>query len=305
MRLNRSAPAATGPRPGVRGLLHRHASRKKKHRSLARHSALLQSSRGGPPAGDTDGPDRVGPAYPAAPMYKYAETGSVRACSRSISGARADQTPGSESGGPVPAHLPGCLPLPLHRSSLPFSTTSAGSCCCSTAPAGSCCYTARMEEYSGDVFFHGDDDSYGDGHSYGNIDATRDFLSQPPTGQGYNQAAFTGPGSGHFASPRTSMAALDLNSQGSQWPPMGGYQGLLRFGLQGGDVDGPNASPLVGAHSASRSVGAGGVGFRAPRSTGVGAGSRCATSTFSGGGRGSGVPAVGRGASQRSLHGPW
>ena len=165
-----------------------------------------------------------------------------------------------------------------------------------------------MDGYNGDVFFHGDDDGHGDGHSYGSIDATRDFLSQPlPTAgsyQGYSQASFTGPGSSHFASPRTSMAALDLNSQGSQWPPMGGYQGLLRFGLQGGDVDGPNASPPVGAHSASRSVGAGGVGFRAPRSTGVGAGSGCATSTFSGGGRGSGVPAVGRGASQRSLHGP-
>ena len=74
----------------------------------------------------------------------------------------------------------------------------------------------RMDGYNGDVFFHGDDDGHGDGHSYGSIDATRDFLSQPlPTAgsyQGYSQAFFTGPGSSHFASPRTSMAALDLNS---------------------------------------------------------------------------------------------
>jgi len=34
-----------------------------------------------------------------------------------------------------------------------------------------------MDGYNGDVFFHGDDDNYGDGHSYGSIDATRDFLS--------------------------------------------------------------------------------------------------------------------------------
>ena len=36
-----------------------------------------------------------------------------------------------------------------------------------------------MDGYNGDVFFHGDDDGHGDGHSYGSIDATRDFLSQP------------------------------------------------------------------------------------------------------------------------------
>ena len=73
-----------------------------------------------------------------------------------------------------------------------------------------------MDGYNGDVFFHGVDDGHGDGHSYGSIDATRDFLSQPlPTAdsyQGYSQASFTGPGSSHFASPRTSMVALDLNS---------------------------------------------------------------------------------------------
>jgi len=88
------------------------------------------------------------------------------------------------------------------------------------------------------------------------------------------------------------MAALDLNSQGAEWPPMGGFQGLLR---SGGDLDGPNVSPPVDARSASRTL-----GFRAPRSsTGGGARSGHATSTVSCGGRVGGgvppVPAVGRG----------
>ena len=153
-----------------------------------------------------------------------------------------------------------------------------------------------MDGYGADSFYHGDNDGYGDGHGYGNVDGTREFLSQPhPSNVGYpayNRPAFNAPGSSSFASPRTGMAALDINLQGAEWPPMGGFQELLR---SGGDLDGPNVSPPVDARSASRTL-----GFRAPRSsTGGGAGSGRATSTVSCGGRVGGgvppVPAIGRG----------
>lgn len=84
------------------------------------------------------------------------------------------------------------------------------------------------------------------------------------------------------------MAALDLNSQGEDWRPLGGFQGLLCSGAPGGDIDGSTGSPPVRARNASRTL-----DLRGPRSSGGGgATTGRATSSVSGGGQGAGLPPV-------------
>lgn len=171
------------PRLGHRGVrvLRRHASRKK-HRSLRSPDCSNPVPAGGPPAGDTDGPDRVGPAPPCSAMYKYTGTGSVRAWSRSISGARirrrgANPGPSSRTCLPhPPLHPPPPLPPPAplliseQQKKKNKGKKSPPPCCCrlfgldrgppatiqkaaagcsahsvplsSPQPAGSCCSTA-------------------------------------------------------------------------------------------------------------------------------------------------------------------
>jgi hypothetical protein len=179
---SREPSARPGGRParGVCGL-RRHASRKK-HRSLRSPDCSNPVPAGGPPAGDTDGPDRVGPAPPCSAMYKYTGTGSVRAWSRSISGARirrrgANPGPSSRTCLPhPPLHPPPPLPPPAplliseQQKKKNKGKKSPPPCCCrlfgldrgppatiqkaaagcsahsvplsSPQPAGSCCSTA-------------------------------------------------------------------------------------------------------------------------------------------------------------------
>lgn len=112
---------------------------KKAYGSVARsavRTAPIQSRRSPPGGAIRTAPIAWGPPHPAAAMYKYAETGiGPRVLSRSISGARADQTAGSESGGPVPAPawLRGCLPPP--STPPPFSATTTTLPRCASAAA--------------------------------------------------------------------------------------------------------------------------------------------------------------------------
>jgi hypothetical protein len=100
-----------------------------------RHAGSPASVPGGPPAGDTDGPDRVGPRRPCNPMYKYSEAGSgrgsLRACSRPLARFRGClsriRRRGTNPSGTCLAALPAfpALPRPSLTSHHPTSLCSA------------------------------------------------------------------------------------------------------------------------------------------------------------------------------------